>query len=375
MLPVRFGKKELTAEELKKDRKTCKKAGPCGLGRKAMYLNTFFLDRRLYVCYEDIECIYKRIAMSAGGFSGRGMFGAIPYLVVELKDGRSRQCNFKIEEDVDALMRWIRDNHPEIHLYTKQAEERMMAEIREEKTREKKLFSPSAAAGKTHLEEDLAFLEKHPEISDRLRRAVREKRRIDHIPASSRVIMGAAALIGVAGIVLGLYTAFSGKSYGLWGILSGKRAADLRKRICTHPEAEPHRRRCGGTDPDDFAGDDSSDIGMTLFLCGVRQKILIDTGDDPVLPEDLLHPLHIFALNADIVNIPVDLSFSTEISGVQLGSTAARHYSLLQIMAGTYAFDPLLLQEVSDSRPGGTVSFLKNICFLFKHSKHPICIC
>ena len=221
MLPVRFGKKELTAEELKKDRKTCKKAGPCGLGRKAMYLNTFFLDRRLYVCYEDIERIYKRIAMSAGGFSGRGMFGAIPYLVVELKDGRSRQCNFKIEEDVDALMRWIRDNHPEIHLYTKQAEERMMAEIREEKTREKKLLSPSAAAGKTHLEEDLAFLEKHPEISDRLRRAVREKRRIDQIPASSRLIMGAVALIGAAGIILGLYTAFSGKNYGLWGILFG----------------------------------------------------------------------------------------------------------------------------------------------------------
>ena len=221
MLPVRFGNKELTAEELKSDRKTCKIAGPCGLGRKAMYLNTFFLDRRLYVCYEDIERIYKRIAMSAGGFSGRGVFGAIPYLVVELKDGRSRQCNFKVEEDVDSLMRWVRENHPEIHLYTKQAEERLQAEVLEEKKKENKLLSPSAAAGKTHLEEDLAFLEKHPEISDRLRRTVREKRRIDHIPASSRMIMGAVAVVGIVGIVLGLYTLFSGKNYGLWGILFG----------------------------------------------------------------------------------------------------------------------------------------------------------
>ena len=221
MLPVRFGKKELAAEELRSDRKTCRRVGPCGLGRKAMYLNTFFLDRRLYVCYEDIERIYKRIAMSAGGFSGRGVFGAIPYLVVELKDGRSRQCNFKVEEDVDALMRWIRENHPEIHLYTKQAEERLRTEALEEKAREKKHLSPSAAAGKTHLEEDLAFLEKHPEISDRLRRTVREKRRIDHIPASSRAVMGAVALAGIAGIALGLYALFSGKSYGLWGILFG----------------------------------------------------------------------------------------------------------------------------------------------------------
>ena len=89
------------------DRKTCIKAGPCGLGRRALYLNTFFLDRRLYACYEDIERIYKRIAMSAGGFSGRGVFAAVPYLVVELKDKRSRQCSFRSEEDVDTLMRWI----------------------------------------------------------------------------------------------------------------------------------------------------------------------------------------------------------------------------------------------------------------------------
>lgn len=221
MLPVRFGKKELTAEELKNDRKSCKVAGPCGLGKKAMYLNTFFLDRRLYVCYEDIERIYKRIAMSAGGFSGKGVFGAIPYLVVELKDGRSRQCNFKIEEDVDALMRWIRDNHPEIHLYTKQAEERMRAEALEEKAKEKKTLSPAAVEGKTRLEEDLDFLEKHPEVSERLRRTVREKRRIDHIPASSRMIMGAVALAGIVLIAVGLYALFSGKNYGLWGLLFG----------------------------------------------------------------------------------------------------------------------------------------------------------
>ena len=107
MLPQKFGKTELTEKELKNDRKICIKAGPCGLGRRALYLNTFFLDRRLYACYEDIERIYKRIAMSAGGFSGRGVFAAVPYLVVELKDKRSRQCSFRSEEDMDTLMRWI----------------------------------------------------------------------------------------------------------------------------------------------------------------------------------------------------------------------------------------------------------------------------
>ena len=221
MVPVRFGNKELTARELKSDRKACRRVGPCGLGDKAMYLNSFFLDRRMYVCYEDIDRVYKRIAMSAGGFSGRGVFGTIPYLVVRLKDGRSRQCNFKAEQDVDALMRWIRENHPEIHLYTKEAEERMKAEALAEKAKEKKDLSPSAAEGKAHLEDDLAFIERHPEISDQLRWTVAEKRRIDHISMGSRVIMGTIFLVGIAGIALGLYNMFSGRSYGIWEILFG----------------------------------------------------------------------------------------------------------------------------------------------------------
>ncbi len=221
MLPQKFGKTELTEKELKNDRKICIKAGPCGLGRRALYLNTFFLDRRLYVCYEDIERIYKRIAMSAGGFSGRGLFAAVPYLVVELKDKRSRQCNFRSEEDVDSLMRWIGENHPEIHLYTKEGQERMEARAREEKEREKKVLSASADAAVRSLEADLAFLEEHPEIWERLRRTVREKRRIDHIPASSRAVMGTVALTGAAGAFWGLYNLISGRDYGLWGILFG----------------------------------------------------------------------------------------------------------------------------------------------------------
>ena len=31
-------------EELEIDKKTCKKIGPCGVGKKALYLNSFFID-------------------------------------------------------------------------------------------------------------------------------------------------------------------------------------------------------------------------------------------------------------------------------------------------------------------------------------------
>jgi hypothetical protein len=97
----------------------------------------------------------------------------------------------------------------------------MEARAREEEEREKKVLSATADAAVRSLEADLAFLEEHPEIWERLRRTVREKRRIDHIPASFRAVMGTIALTGAAGAFWGLYSLFSGRDYGLWGILFG----------------------------------------------------------------------------------------------------------------------------------------------------------
>ena len=38
---------QLPAPELEEDRKSCRKVGPCGIGKKAIYLNSFYVDR----CY------------------------------------------------------------------------------------------------------------------------------------------------------------------------------------------------------------------------------------------------------------------------------------------------------------------------------------
>ncbi len=39
--------------------------------------------------------------MSSGGFTGKGMFASMAYLVVEYDGGKQKQCNFKDERDVD----------------------------------------------------------------------------------------------------------------------------------------------------------------------------------------------------------------------------------------------------------------------------------
>ena len=63
--------------ELKQDKKHCRKIGPCGVGEKAMYLNSFYIDRRYYVPFSSITRVYKRVAMSKGGFTGKGVFGFV----------------------------------------------------------------------------------------------------------------------------------------------------------------------------------------------------------------------------------------------------------------------------------------------------------
>ena len=115
----------LTKEELIKDKKNCRKFGPCGVGEKAIYLNSFYFDRRYYIPLSSVKRIYKRIAMSKGGFTGKGLFASIPYLVVEYDNGQEKQCNFKFEENVDMLLSYIKQNYPYIRIHSAEAEKRL----------------------------------------------------------------------------------------------------------------------------------------------------------------------------------------------------------------------------------------------------------
>ena len=47
--PQRLGNLSLPDMELTEDKKTCRKFGPCGVGKKAIYLNSFYIERRYYV--------------------------------------------------------------------------------------------------------------------------------------------------------------------------------------------------------------------------------------------------------------------------------------------------------------------------------------
>ena len=204
--PKPIGKTELSPEELSKDRKACTKYGPCGAGEKALYLGSFYISRRFYAPYPEIERVFKRVAMSAGGFTGKGAFGTMPYLVVVLKDGTEKQSNFKREEDVDKILAWIKKRHPEIPTVTKKAEEEA---ARMSAAPQKEISAPvrKEIAG---LNSDIRYLEERPEISDNLSIAVRRKRIVDQIPAGSVLLVSALAVLGVL-IIVGAVYAFAHK--------------------------------------------------------------------------------------------------------------------------------------------------------------------
>jgi hypothetical protein len=176
--PARLGSVTLDNETLAADKKGCRRFGPCGVGEKALYLNSFFIDRHYYVALSSVRRVFKRVAMSKGGFTGKGAFGSIPYLVVE-HDGGEKQCNFKHEEDVDNLLAYLSKLCPDLPLQSRKVEQHMAQQRAENARRYLKELTPQAQAERERLEQARTFLEDHTNLTRRLSQA-----RIDDFVAS-----------------------------------------------------------------------------------------------------------------------------------------------------------------------------------------------
>ena len=144
--PRLLGNVGLDDAVLKADKKSCAHCGPCGVGEHALYLNSYWLDCRWYVPVSNIQRAYKRVAMSKGGFTGKGMFGAIPYLVVEYGNGEVKQCTFKHEHHVDMMIAEIQRRFPRIKTMSEAAAKKLEEARRAEEARQRE--EALATAGK-----------------------------------------------------------------------------------------------------------------------------------------------------------------------------------------------------------------------------------
>lgn len=240
--PARLGNTVLEAETAAADRKSCRRFGPCGVGEKALYLNDLLIDRHFYVGFGSVRRVFKRVAMSQGGFSGKGAFGSITYLVVQYDDGQEKQCTFKREEDVDELLAYLGQVHPEIPRLSVGGEQRLAKKAQQEASRYLKELTPQAQSVREELERARKFLSGYPELTAQLAAAAKAKRINEHTNPAYRWVALAIVLAGAAALVYGIISWRGGSDFGVYFALFGFAAVFFFSGAHVLPTAKNNRR-------------------------------------------------------------------------------------------------------------------------------------
>ena len=220
--PAQLGMAKLDRLELEQDKKACRKIGPCGVGKKALYLNSFYIDRRYYLPYGSICRVFKRVAMSSGGFTGKGMFASMAYLVVEYDGGKQKQCNFKDERDVDKLLEVLAKEQPQIPLLSEAGEQALQKKEAEKAARKLPELTDEAKHSVTVLRKAKEYLEEKPELAEELSAAERRKRAQLQSKPVYRYVALAIFVFGIVSAAYGLYAVTNHVgNYGIYFALFG----------------------------------------------------------------------------------------------------------------------------------------------------------
>lgn len=220
-LSAPLGSRTLPADVLSADKKNCRKAGPCGVGKEALYVGSRFLSRYYYIPWGEVRRVFKRVAMSRGGYSGRGVFGTMAYLVVCFGDGREKTCWFRREEELDALLGMIEREQPQIPTHSEAAEKKLAEAAREEQTRYAKELTPEAERTLRHLDDAGKMLSRRPEISRNLSAAAKQKRVVDAMKPSARILGAVVGILGLLAAAYGLYGLLARTGTGMYFLLGG----------------------------------------------------------------------------------------------------------------------------------------------------------
>lgn len=240
--PIQLGQNSLTAQELTEDKKNCKKYGPCGVGEKALYLNSFYIDRRYYVPLADVTRVFKRVAMSKGGFNGKGMFASIPYLVVVYDGGKEKQCNFKYEENVDRMLLYIGRVRPDIKLHSEEAEKRLLEKEKARAARRIPELPEAAEAELNRLDRAYRYLNREPELFLNLSETARRKRAFEKSSPTYKWVAAAIFTLGACSLVYGIYALLHHADFAIYFTLFGMAAIFLFSSAGIFPTSRNNRR-------------------------------------------------------------------------------------------------------------------------------------
>lgn len=245
--PQRLGSTALQEEELVSDKKACRKFGPCGVGKKAIYLNSFYIDRQYYITISSVSRIFKRVAMSKGGFTGKGVFGSLPYLVVEYDDGREKQCNFKHEEDVDRLIAYIEQEFPDIPVHSVEAQRKLDEKARRLALKQQERdISDEAKANIAMLEKAEKYLHGKSDLYLNLSQSAKKKRVYERSNPAYKWVALAITIMGAAAFIYGIYAMATHAGLGVYFLLFGLAAIFLFSGASVLPTSHNNRRYIEG---------------------------------------------------------------------------------------------------------------------------------
>ncbi len=205
-----LGTGKLPEDVLKKDKKACRKYDQCGIGDKAVYLPSRTMPRAFYVPFEQLERVYKRVAVSPG--SGKAFLTPILYIVFQYDGGQEKEVYFKYLNEADKLFDDLEKHRPDLPLLSEANEKKQLdAQALEEQIRTKRL-DRAQANEVARLENAKELLNMRPKLYRDLAGSAALKRKMDNIrPAYQKAawaILAAGGVLTAGGIVMmlkGLY--------------------------------------------------------------------------------------------------------------------------------------------------------------------------
>ena len=221
MPTIQFGKQSLPASDLKADKRAARRIGPVGMGKRALYMNSFYISRMYYVLWTEIRRVYKLVAMSKGGFTGIGAFGAMSYLVVELRDGKTKKCQFKYENQTDQALAWIAEHHPEIPTRSVAAQKKLDEKKAEESRRAAAVPAGEVQGSILVLQEAKQYLEERPDLYTGLSSKAGKKRVQQMVPVRNRILGISRFAVSIGLLAAGIPLTIRSHPAGIYMLLFG----------------------------------------------------------------------------------------------------------------------------------------------------------
>ncbi len=212
---------DLSPEELKKEKQQMVKIGRMGVSDRAVFLSSMLADRSRYVLFSDMNRIFKQVAMSKGGFTGKGVFGSMAYIVVEMKSGHQVKCPVQVEQYADALLEEVSKRCPELPVHSREAEQKLRAAAEEEKARYVDHLSAGAEATIEKLEDEKQLLERKPELYRNLAASAKQLRIVQRVNPSAKWVALIVMIMAICATVFGIVRVVQGGTTAIYIVFFG----------------------------------------------------------------------------------------------------------------------------------------------------------